>query len=398
MGVISGIGKSVEEFWRNIVDCTGGIAPIRSVDMGNFIFKNGSEVKDYDPALYFSNKELLALDKFSQFGIIAAREAVTNARIDWTDDLKRSTCVITGSSIGGQDSQDQTFFELYRENKSRVNLFSIPRVMPNAIASHITIEFGITGFAYTISAACASSNYSIGNAFWTIRNGACDLAITGGSETPISYGFLKGWEALRVVAPDTCRPFSKGRQGMILGEGCGILVLESLDSAKKRGATIHAEMVGFGMSSDASHLTKPDQAGAARAMHAALTDADLAPASIDYINAHGSGTLVNDTMETGAIKSVFGDHAKKLAVSSTKSLHGHALGATSALEAITSVLALEKQIFPPTANFVEQDPECDLDVVPNKSRSGEIRFAMSNSFAFGGLNAVVIFKKYNEEG
>jgi nodulation protein E len=396
MGTISSIGKNVPEFWQNVVNCKTGIAPIQSVNMDGFTFKNGGEVKNYNPSEYYSQKELYLLDKFSQFGLISAKEAIKDAKIEWTDDLRMNCCVIMGSSIGGQDSQQDAFFDLYREGKSRVNLFSIPRIMPNAVASHITMEYGITGFAYTISAACASSNYAIGNAFWAIRNGTCDMAITGGSETPISYGFLKAWEALKVVAPDTCRPFSKGRQGMILGEGSGILVLESLDSAIKRNAKIHAELVGFGMSSDASHITKPDQKGAIRAMQTALKDADITPETVDYINAHGSGTAVNDSMEVSAIKTLFGEHSKKLAVSSTKSLHGHVLGATGALEAITSVLALKDQIYPPTGNFVEKDLECDLNVVPNKSQSGKMEYVMSNSFAFGGLNAVLIFRKFNK--
>ena len=328
--------------------------------------------------------------------MIAAREAITDANIEWTEALKKNTCVITGTSIGGQDSQEDIFIELYKEGRDRAPLFTIPRIMPNAGASHITMEFGITGFAYTISTACASSNHAIGNAFWMIRNGVCDMAITGGSEIPLSYGFLKAWEAIRVVAPDTCRPFSKGRQGMILGEGGAMLVLESLDAAQKRGAKIYGEIIGFGMSSDAGHITKPNQEGAEAAMLMALKDAGISPDKIDYINAHGTGTLVNDAMETAAIKSVFKEHAKKLAVSSTKSLHGHVLGGTSAIEAVITALALKNQIYPPTANYEELDVECDLDVVPNASRHGKINYALSNSFAFGGLNAVLAFKKWDE--
>jgi nodulation protein E len=221
------------------------------------------------------------------------------------------------------------------------------------------------------------------------------MAITGGSETPLSYGFLKAWEALRVVAQDTCRPFSKDRQGMILGEGSAMLILETLESAQKRGAKIYAEIIGFGMSSDASHITKPNQKGAENAMQRALKDAEISTSEIDYINAHGTGTAVNDAMETASIKSVFGDHSNTLAVSSTKSLHGHALGAASALEAVATALALKHQVLPPTANFVEKDPECDLDVVPNQSREAKVEYALSNSFAFGGLNAVLAFKRWD---
>jgi len=257
------------------------------------------------------------------------------------------------------------------------------------------MQFGITGFAYTISTACASSNHAIGNAFWMVRSGMCDMAVTGGSETPLNFGFLKAWEALRVVDPETCRPFSKDRQGMVLGEGGAVLILETLETALQRGAEIHAEIVGFGMSSDATHITKPDQKGPEKAMRMALNDASLSSDKIDYINAHGTGTLANDSLETAAIKAVFGDHSKKLAVSSTKSLHGHVLGGTSAIEAVITASALKYQVYPPTANYTVPDPECDLDIVPNQSRKGEMNYAMSNSFAFGGLNAVLVFKKWD---
>ena len=229
-----------------------------------------------------------------------------------------------------------------------------------------------------------------------IRNGICNQAISGGSETPFTYTFLKAWEAIRVVAPDTCRPFSKTRQGMILGEGAGMLVMESLEHAKKRGANILGEIIGFGMTSDASHITKPDQLGAERAMNFALEDAGITPDRIGYINAHGTGTLINDSMEVAAIKNIFKEHANHLPISSTKSLHGHALGATSSFEAVATILALKNGILPPTANFEELDETCNIDIIPNKSREKNIGYAMSNAFAFGGLNAVLAFKKWEE--
>ena len=396
LGVISGLGKNVKEVWQNVERCQSGIAPIQSIDMSNMRFQNGCEIKNYQPLDHFPSRELGLIDKVAQFALIAAREAVEDAGIEWTEERKQNTCVITGTSIGGQDSEEDLFRDLFKEAKSRAPLFTIPRIMPNAGASHITMAYGITGMAYTISTACASSNHAIGNAFWMIRNGMCDMAISGGSETPISYGFLKAWEALRVVAPDTCRPFSNGRQGMILGEGGAMLVLESLESATNRSAKIYGEIIGFGMSSDASHITKPNQVGAEAAMRMALKDADITADKIDYINAHGTGTMVNDAMETAAIKTIFGEHAKKLAVSSTKSLHGHVLGGTSAIEAVITSLALKHQLLPPTANFEEPDPECDLDIVPNEARRGKIDYAMSNSFAFGGLNAVLVFKKADQ--
>jgi nodulation protein E len=392
--MISGIGKTVPEVWENVLACRSGIAPLRSLDMSNIRFQNGCEIKGYQPLDYFTVKELGMLDKFAQFALIAAREAVNDAGIVFSEELKPNTCVITGTSIGGQDSQEDLFIELYKENRSRAPIFSVPRAMPNAGASHITMSFGITGISYTVSTACASSNHAIGNAFWLIRNGLCDAAITGGSEVPLSYGFLKSWEALRVVAHDTCRPFSKDRQGMVLGEGGAMLVLESLDAAIKRGARIYAEIIGFGMSSDAGHITMPNQSGAENAIRMALKDAGISPAIIDYINAHGTGTSANDSMETGAIKTIFKEHAPKLGVSSTKSLHGHALGGTSAMEAVITALALKHQVYPPTANFREPDPECDLDIIPNQSRAGKMEYALSNSFAFGGLNAVLAFKRW----
>jgi nodulation protein E len=266
--------------------------------------------------------------------------------------------------------------------------------MPNGAASNISMKFGITGPVYTISTACASSNHAIGNAFWLIRSGICDQAIAGGSETPFTYTFLKAWEAIRVVAPDTCRPFSKTRQGMILGEGGGMLVLEEMEQALQRGATILGEIVGFGMTSDASHITKPDQKGAERAMMLALKDAGISPDAVGYINAHGTGTLVNDSMEVAAIRNVFREHAEKISISSTKSMHGHCLGGTSALEAIATTLALQNNILPPTANFEIPDEACNIDVIPNEAKEKEVDYALSNAFAFGGLNAVIAFKKW----
>jgi nodulation protein E len=396
MGNICGIGKNVNEFWDNVKHCRSGIAPMQTRLPFELRFKNAAEIKDYKPLEYFSSKELITADKFSQFGLVAAREAVKDAAIEWSDDQKKKTCIITGCSIGGQDTQDEGFQDVYLNRSVRLNVLTIPRTMPNAAASHISMAFGITGSTYNISTACSSSNHAIGNAFWMVRNGVSDLAITGGTEAPLSYGFLKAWEVMRIIAPDTCRPFSKGRQGLVLGEGAAMLVLEPLESALRRNARIHAEIVGFGMSSDAAHITKPEQKGPEAAMQLALDDAGIQPGQIDYINAHGTGTFANDPMEVAAIRTVFGEHAGKLPVSSTKSLHGHILGGTSAVEAVATIMALKEQVIPPTGNFLEADPQCDLDVVPNASRSGKIDYAMSNAFAFGGLNAVLVFKKWED--
>lgn len=396
LGVISGIGTSIRSFWEHIVQGKSGVKDIQNVDCSELNFNKGVEVADYDPADFFDIRERRWMDRFAQFGLLAAEQAIMDSRIEWTDALRSKTCIVTGSGIGGQITHDHTFSQLYREGKKGIHPLTIPRIMPNGATSAISIRYGITGPAFTTSTACASSNHAIGHAFWMIRNGLCDLAVTGGSETPLSYGFLKAWEAIRIVAPDTCRPFSKDRKGLILGEGSGMLILENYDHALKRSAPIYAELIGFGMSADASHITMPNVDGAVLSMENALRDAGIETKEIDYINAHGTGTKANDVMETRAIRTLFGDQADRLAVSSTKSMHGHALGGTGSLEAIATVLALQNDVLPPTINYREPDPECDLDVVPNVSRPGTIRYALSNAFAFGGLNAVLAFKKWND--
>jgi nodulation protein E len=395
-GIVSSIGNNTNAFWKNIVECRSGIDVYDPILSNQIRFKHGADIKHFDASAFIEKNDLDLMDRFAQFAVVAAKEAVSTAGISFIGDKGDRSAVICGNSIGGVHAQENSYVELYRENKSRVHPFTIPRIMSNSAASNISMQMGITGPVYTISTACASSNHAIGNAFWLIRNGICDQAIAGGSETPFTYAFLKAWEAIRVVAPDTCRPFSKTRQGMIIGEGAGMLVMESLENAKARSATIMAEIIGFGMTSDANHITKPDQKGAERAMRLALEDANLAPEAIDYINAHGTGTMVNDSMEVAAIKTVFGAGANSLAISSTKSLHGHALGASSAFEAVATTLALQQGILPPTANFEEKDEACDIDIVPNASRKRNIRHALSNAFAFGGLNAVLAFKKWEE--
>ena len=395
-GIVSPIGSTTKDFWKSVVDCTSGIGPYTSVNPENIRFKNGAEVKDFDPTIHIEKGALDLMDRFAQFAVVAAQQAIKQAGITFTSESAQRTAVICGSSIGGVHAQEQSYYDLYKENKTRVHPLSIPKTMPNSASSNVSMQFGITGPVYTISTACASSNHAIGNAFWLIRSGVCDQALAGGSETPFTFTFLKAWEAIRVVAPDTCRPFSKTRQGMILGEGGAMLFLESLEHAQERGAEILGEIVGFGMTSDASHITKPDQQGAERAMKMALQDGLIVPEQVGYINAHGTGTLVNDSMEVAAIRNVFGKHAETLAISSTKSLHGHALGATSSFEAVATIMALKEGILPPTANFEEKDEACDLDVVPNQSRKKDIQYALSNAFAFGGLNAVLAFKKWEE--
>jgi nodulation protein E len=391
-GAICALGRNAAEFAAAIGSGRSAIGPIRSTDMAQFRFQNGAEVPGYSHTPYFDDRRADFMDRFAQFAVIAAREAVADAAPEWTPELRENAAIVTGSCVGGQSTEDIGFQEVYKHGRNRVHPLTIPKTMANAGASHISMEFGVTGPAFTISTACSSAAHAIGQAYWMIRSGAAPLAITGGSEAPFSFGILKAWEAMRVVSPDTCRPFSKDRHGMILGEGAAMLVLEPLEAARARGARIHAELVGFGMSADASHITQPSAEGAARAMRAALRDAALSPEQIGYINAHGTGTLANDISESAAIRAVFGSRVKDLPVSSTKSMHGHALGAAAALECLAAIVALRDGILPPTANFNQPDPECDLDVVPNHPRAAQVEYALSNSFAFGGLNAVLALR------
>jgi nodulation protein E len=392
-GVISALGHNRGEFWQALAAGRPGIQPLQAVDRGLLRFPNGAEVQGFDPSRYFEEKEIGLLDRFAQFGVVAAREAIAQAGIQWSDELQESTAIVTGSCVGGQTTEDEGFVNLYRNNIPRVNPLTIPRTMENAAASRISLETGVVGPTYTVSTACSSANHAIGQAFWMVRSGAVRLAVAGGSEAVFSLGFLKAWEAMRVVSPDTCRPFSKDRRGLILGEGGAMLVLERLEEARARGAKIYGEIIGFGMSSDAFHITQPSPDGAARAMRSAISDAGLQPEDIGYINAHGTATQANDATETAAIRKVFGAHADRLAISSTKSMHGHTLGAAGAIEAVATLLALCHGVLPPTANFTEPDPACDLDVIPNQARQKQVEYALSNSFAFGGLNAVLAFRR-----
>ena len=394
MGVISALGNNQETFWSSLATGASGIAAITSIDVGDLRFRNAAEVKGYVPEQHFPKQDLAFLDRFAQFALIAAEEAVAQSGIEWTEALREDAAVITGSSLGGRAAEEAGYWELFHHNRTRVHPLTIPLSMSNAGASHISMRYGLQGPTYTISTACSSSAHAIGQAFHLVRSGIAPMAITGGSEASIFIGGLKAWEAMRVISKDTCRPFSADRSGLILGEGGAMLVLEPLDAALARGATPLAEIVGFGMTSDASHLTQPSHTGAARAMAKAIRDAGLAPEQIGYINAHGTATQANDRTETAAIREVFGPHANHFAISSTKSMHGHTLGAAGALEAVASILTLRNGILPPTANFTTPDPECDLDVVPNESRPQQVEACLSNSFAFGGLNAVLAFRAY----
>ncbi|HLK18274.1 MAG TPA: beta-ketoacyl-[acyl-carrier-protein] synthase family protein, partial [Bryobacteraceae bacterium] len=319
IGLISPIGANRNEFWTSLVEGRPGIRPLEGVDRAQFRFQNAAQVPGFDPSLHFDERDAGLLDRFAQFSVVAARQAIQDAAIEWTQHLRENTAIITGTCVGGQSTEDEGFTALYKNNLPRVSPMTIPRIMANAGASRISLEYGIVGPTYTISTACSSSNHAIGQAFWMVRNGGAAMAVTGGSEAIFSYGFLKAWEAMRVVSPDTCRPFSKDRRGLILGEGGAMLVLEPLEAARARGAHIYGEITGFGMSSDAHHITQPSAEGAARAMRAAVCDGSLQPEQIGYINAHGTATAANDPTETTAIRMVFGEHAGRLAVSSTKS-------------------------------------------------------------------------------
>ncbi|HEY3836683.1 MAG TPA: beta-ketoacyl-[acyl-carrier-protein] synthase family protein [Bryobacteraceae bacterium] len=391
IGVICAIGNTRQEFTAALRQGRCGIGEITLADVSAFRFRNGAEVHGYVPEQHFDPKHLDIIDRFAQFASIAAREAVGDAGVVWTDELRDRCIIVTGACVGGQTTEDQGFWDVYKLGKSRVHPMTIPRTMANAGASFISMDLGLPGPAWTVSTACSSSNHAIAQAFQLLRSGSADLALAGGSEATFSFGILKAWEAMRVVSGETCRPFSKDRSGMILGEGGAMLVLEPLDRAQARGARIYCEIAGAGMSADAHHITQPTVEGPVRAMRMALRDAGVAAGQVQYINAHGTGTDVNDVTETAAIRQVFAGHADHLAVSSTKSMHGHTLGAAGAIEAAATAIALREGFLPPTANYRVPDPRCDLDVIPNQSREVRVNCALSNSFAFGGLNAVLLF-------
>ena len=392
LGTISAIGNNLGQFLDSLRAGRSGIRPIETVDRSTLRFQNGAEVPDYDPEAHFDPKTAEMIDRFTQFAVIAAREALRDSGVELNPALRAETAIVTGSCVGGHRSQEVSYRDVYKLGRERVHPLTIPRVMANAGASQISMEFGIMGPGFTLSTACSSSAHAIGLAAMMVRSGMVPLAIAGGSEAPFTFGNLKAWEALRVVSRTTCRPFSRDRDGMILGEGAAMMIVEPLETARARGAKIYAEFAGFGMSSDAEHITHPSAEGAALAMRRALQDAGIAPEAVGYINAHGTGTLVNDVTETASVRRVFGAATERIPVSSTKSMHGHALGAAGALEAAAAILALHEGVLPPTANFTAPDPECNLNVVQNVARQEQVEYALSNSFAFGGLNASLLFR------
>ena len=395
MGAISPLGVGAEALWQGLREGRSAIGPLHHPDAERLRVKVAAQVPDsFDPAANIDERTLPMLDRTSEFALHAAREAVAQSGLDFRQGrLGLRTAVIVGTGVGGETTQDEQSRRLYGENAARAHPLTIVRLMTNASASHISIAWGLRGPTFAVASACASANHAIIQAAQMIRWGLADVAITGGTEACLTYGALKAWEAMRVLADDTCRPFSINRRGLVLGEGAGIFVLESMEHAQARGATILAELAGSGMTADATDIVMPSADGAAAAMRQALDDAGLAPQDVDYVNAHGTGTQANDVTESRAIRLAFGAHAERLAVSSTKSMHGHALGASGALELVAVIGALRDSLVPPTANLDQVDPACDLDYVPNVARPMPVRAALSNSFAFGGLNAVLALKR-----
>ena len=394
-GVLSSIGHTAEAYWSNLARGVSGIAPALTIPTEQLTQKVVAEIKDYDPLKYFDERAAAPMDRVAQFGVIAAREAIAHSGLTFGGGLSEQTATIIGCGVGGQSTQDENYKRLYGDKAKRLHPLTIPKLMVNAPASQISMTCGLRGPAFVVASACASATHAIGLAFHMVRSGGAPVAVTGGAEACIAFGTMKGWEALRVLAPDTCRPFSRDRKGLVIGEGAAVMVIESLEHAQKRSANILGEIVGFGMSADAGDLLSPDAGGMLRAIEGALKDGGLAAANIQYVNAHGTGTAANDETETQALKRAFGDHAGKLVISSNKSMIGHALGAAGALELVATLMSMREGLVPPTINYLGPDPACDLDCVPNEARAMSVGAALSNSFAFGGLNAVLAVRKFS---
>lgn len=404
--VITGL-STVSPLGNNLADLSqavfGGVSGIKRTAVP-FIEQLDCKISaqsNFNPADYFTKHTYSMLDRVSQMALHASMEAIKNANLDITDDLKPRMGIYLGTGMGCAHSFEEGYIRLYREGANRLKPFTVLMSMYNAAASAIALAHQITGPSQTFSTACSSSAVAIGEATRLIRHGYADVMLAGGSEAFLTLGSIKAWEALRTLADEdvndigaSCKPFSVNRTGLVLGDGAAMLLLESYEHAKARGATIYAEVVGYGTTNDSNHITQPTVTGQASTMQAALNDANLSATDIQYINAHGTGTQLNDITESNAVKKVFGDHAYTLSMSSTKSMHGHLMGAAGALEAVITTLALCNKTLPPTINLAQPDPECDLDYVANTSRSlSKFDYAMSNSFAFGGTGAALILKK-----
>ena len=404
VGAITPIGKNCNDFWDGIKEGRNGVDTITSFDVTDFKCKIAAEIKDFDAAEYIDKKDARKMDRYTQFGFIAAREAFENSGLDMEKEDPWRIGVITGSGVGGIETLETQHETLMTKGPGRVSPFFVPMMISNMAAAQIAIHLGAKGANENVVAACASGTNAIGNAFNIIKHGECDAIIAGGAEATITPLAFAGFCSMKAMSQNNdnpklaSRPFDLERDGFVMGEGAGFLVLEELEHAKKRGANIICELVGYGITNDAYHITSPAPGGegGAKAMEFALNSAGIAPDKIDYINAHGTSTKYNDSFETQAIKKVFGEHSKKLMVSSTKSMTGHLLGAAGGIEAIICALALKEGFVPATINYNTPDPECDLDIVPNVGRKADIEYAMSNSLGFGGHNSAVILKKYGE--
>ncbi|OGW77767.1 MAG: beta-ketoacyl-[acyl-carrier-protein] synthase II [Omnitrophica bacterium RIFCSPLOWO2_02_FULL_45_16] len=406
LGTVSPIGNSIDKFWNSLLEGKSGVKRLTRFDPTYYTCKIGAEVIDFDPSLYLSAKELKRMDRFVQFAVVGAKMAVSDAKIHLDKEDRNRFGAIVGSGIGGLhtvESEHRQYIALGPEKgPDRISPFLIPMLIINMASGQISITLGLKGPNSAVGTACATGNNAIGDAFRIIQHDEADLMICGGSEAAITVMGFGGFCALKALSlrnnePEKAsRPFDKGRDGFVMGEGAGIIVIEELDHALKRNAPIYCELIGYGMSADAYHMTAPDPQGdgGVRCMIAALKDAGIKPENVDYINAHGTSTLYNDKIETLAIKKTFGAHAKKLAVSSTKSVTGHLLGAAGGVEMIACALAIKHSIIPPTINYETPDPDCDLDYVPNEPRAQKIRVAASNALGFGGHNATLIVKKY----
>ncbi|MEP9397884.1 beta-ketoacyl-[acyl-carrier-protein] synthase family protein [Mesorhizobium sp. KR2-14] len=391
LGGLCGLGTSAPAIWEAMRAGRSGIGEITTAPLYELKVRVGAEIRQL-PEHGIDKKRLVTMDRYSLLAILAAGEAIAQAgvRVDEGNSARIGAAIGTG--IFGAETIEDNYRGLFLEGRSRANVFAVPRIMPGAPAGQVSMAHGLRGPVFGVTSACASSNHAIALAADQLRLGRADIMVAGGTDAPLAYGVLKGWEALRALARETCRPFSADRDGLVIGEGAGVAVLETYEHAVARGATILAELAGSGMSADASDIVSPTVEGPAAAMQACLAEAGLRPEEVDYVNAHGTGTKANDEIETAAIRRVFGAHADRLSVSSTKSMHAHCMGASGGLEMIACVMAIREGLVPPTANFREKDVACDLDVTPNVARSREVRAAISNGFAFGGTNAVLAFR------
>ena len=401
MGVVSSLGMGLEKFWNSIKEGKSGIKTVTKFDITDFPTKVAAEIGDFDPTDFIDKKEAKRMDVYTQYAIAATKMAVEQSGLKMENEDSFRVGVLVGSGIGGIETFENQFSVYAEKGPGRVSPFFIPMMIANMASGRIAIEYGVNGFNECVVTACATANNAIGDSFKVIQRGDADVMITGGSEasiTPLSFaGFCSAKAMSTNEDPSTaCRPFDAERDGFVMGEGAGILVLEELEHALNRGADIIAEIVGYGCTCDAYHITAPhpEGVGGSMCMTLALKDAGINPVEVGYVNAHGTSTPLNDPAETNVIKKVFGEHAYKLAVSSTKSMTGHLLGAAGAVEAIITAMALKEGFLPPTINYRTPDPECDLDYIPNKGRNAEIKYALSNALGFGGHNAVIAFKKY----